>query len=66
VGKVIVECSFAELVEDPLVGLLMKSDGVDRRSLELLFDWVARARVSDLGGGRSGERDEEAVRCPNC
>ena len=37
------EYSFAELVEDPLVGLLMKSDGVDRRSIELLFERVARS-----------------------
>jgi hypothetical protein len=28
------ESSLAELVEDPLIGLLMKSDGVDRRSIE--------------------------------
>jgi hypothetical protein len=37
------EYSLAELVEDPLVGLLMKSDGVDRRSIELLFERVARS-----------------------
>jgi hypothetical protein len=37
------ESSLAELVEDPLIGLLMKSDGVDRRSIELLFERVARS-----------------------
>lgn len=38
------EYSLAELVADPLIGLLMKSDGVDRRCGELLFDQVGRAR----------------------
>ena len=37
------EWTLAELVEDPLVGLVMKSDGVDRRSIELLFERVARS-----------------------
>jgi hypothetical protein len=69
--KVITECSFAELVEDPLVGLLMKSDGVDRRSIELLFERVARERTGnlgarDFGGGRSRQRGKESARCPNC
>ena len=36
------ESSLAELVEDPLVGLVMKSDGVDCRSVELLFERVGR------------------------
>jgi hypothetical protein len=35
------EYTLVELVEDPLVGLMMKSDGVDRRSIELLFEQVA-------------------------
>ena len=65
-GKVIAECSLAELVEDPLVGLLMKSDGVDRRSVELLFERVARERARDLEGSRSRLRDEEATRWPIC
>ena len=30
--------SLAELIEDPLVGLVMRSDGVDRQSIELLFE----------------------------
>ena len=49
------EYSFAELVEDPLVGLLMKSDGVDRRSIELLFERVARS-----------PRYCESAPCPDC
>ena len=49
------EYSLAELVEDPLVGLLMKSDHVDRRSIELLFERVARST-----------RYREAASCPNC
>jgi hypothetical protein len=61
------EYSFAELVEDPLVGLLMKSDGVDRRSIELLFERVARspgtvrprrARTADRRGRRRAGRCE--------
>jgi len=39
----IAQCSLAELVDDPLTGLVMKSDGVDRRELELLLEQVARA-----------------------
>ena len=50
-----VEYSLTELVEDPLVGLLMKSDGVDRRSIELLFERVARS-----------DRYREVTPCPNC
>jgi hypothetical protein len=49
------ESSLAELVEDPLIGLLMKSDGVDRRSIELLFERVARS-----------DRYREATPRPNC
>jgi hypothetical protein len=48
----IAECSLAELVEDPLIGLLMKSDGVDRRSIELLFERLAQERARDLDGPR--------------
>ena len=32
------EYSLAELLDDPLVELVMKSDGVDRRTIELLFE----------------------------
>jgi len=49
------EYSLAELVEDPLIGLLMRSDGVDRRSIELLFERIARS-----------DRYREATRCSNC
>ena len=35
------EYSLTELVEDPLVGLMMKRDGVDRRNIELLFERIA-------------------------
>ena len=38
----IAACSLAELMEDPLVGLVMQSDGVDRCELELLFERVGR------------------------
>jgi hypothetical protein len=54
-GHKIAEYSLAELVEDPLVGLLMKSDGVDRRSIELVFERVARS-----------PRYREAAPCPDC
>jgi hypothetical protein len=37
-------CTLAELVRDPLIGLVMKSDGVDRHSIELLFERIARER----------------------
>jgi len=39
-------CTLAELVRDPLIGLLMHSDGVDRRSIELLFERIVRERPS--------------------
>ncbi|MGC2199458.1 MAG: hypothetical protein WA633_04815 [Stellaceae bacterium] len=42
------EYSLAELVADPLIGLLMKSDGVDRRSIEVLFEQLTRARGGEL------------------
>ncbi len=37
--------TLAQLVRDPLIGLLMQSDGVDRRSIELLFERLARDRA---------------------
>ena len=37
--------TLAELIDDPLTGLVMKSDGVDRRDLELLLERVARERA---------------------
>jgi hypothetical protein len=41
----IAQCSLAELMADPLIGLVMKSDGVERRDLELLLERVARERA---------------------
>ena len=45
----VTECSLAELMEDPLVGLVMQSDAVDRCEVELLFERVARRRASADG-----------------
>jgi hypothetical protein len=36
--------TLAELMRDPLIGLVMKSDGVDPRCIELLFERIARDR----------------------
>jgi hypothetical protein len=44
-------CSLAELVGDPLIGPVMKSDGVDRSELERLFRRVARERLRAKGLG---------------
>jgi hypothetical protein len=38
-------CSLAELVDNPLIGLVMKSDEVDRCEFELLLVRVARERL---------------------
>jgi hypothetical protein len=38
-------CSLAELIDDPLTRLVMRSDRVDRRELELLLERVARERL---------------------
>ena len=43
----ITRCSLAELVDDPLIGLVMKSEGVDRRELKLLREQVAQAIADD-------------------
>jgi hypothetical protein len=59
-------CSLAELVEDPLIGLLMKSDGVDRRSLEVLLARVARERPRAAHGFQTRLHIDEAVRCSRC
>jgi hypothetical protein len=50
-------CSLIELVDDPLIGLVMKSDRVDRRELELLLERVAgeRVRASQLASSRRFE-----------
>jgi hypothetical protein len=41
------EYSLAELIDDPLVGLVMKSDGVNRAELKRLLERVARAIARD-------------------
>ena len=46
-------CSLAELVDDPLIGLVMKSDGVERRELERLLERVARERLRATGRANS-------------
>ena len=43
----IAEYSLADLVDDPLVGLVMKSDGVDCAELKRLLKRVARAIARD-------------------
>jgi hypothetical protein len=44
------ECSIAELLDDPIAHMLMKSDGVDRQALEsLLTDQLARFADFDNG-----------------
>ena len=53
-GKIL-SCSLTKLVEDPLIALVMKSDGVDRQSIEALFERVANSA-----------RYREAVPCPDC
>ena len=65
-GKVIAEFSLADLVGDPLVGLMMKSDGVDRRSVELLFERIARDRSRDPNNARPGLGGEEIEWCLSC
>ena len=42
------ECLLAELVHDPLIGVVMKSDGTDLRELELLLEWVAHDRAGRI------------------
>ena len=41
-------CSLAELIDDPLISLLMKSDGVDRRELERLLKRVACTAIAGV------------------
>jgi len=52
-------CSLAELIDDPLINLLMKSDGVDRREVKLLLERAAgrECKRSDLqNAGRPPQR----------
>jgi hypothetical protein len=43
-------CSLAELIDDPLTGLVVKSDGVDRHQLKILLAQVAQAIAGDPTG----------------
>ena len=48
------EYSIAELLDDPIAGRLMKSDGVDRQALEqLLLDQIAHSLEFGQGPGSS-------------
>jgi hypothetical protein len=58
------ESSRAELARDPLVGLVMRSDGVDRRSIEPLFERIGRGpRLEALRPRHAGQ---EIDRCTTC
>ena len=62
-------CSLAELVDDPLIGLVMKSDRVDRREHELLLEPVARERLRAAPLGepcRARLLTTETVPCSRC
>lgn len=41
-----VESSLAELIDDPLIGLVMKSDRVEGRCIEILFEKIASSRTA--------------------
>jgi len=58
----IAQCSLAELMADPLIGLVMKSDGVERRDLELLLERVARERAGAIRA-TSGSRPRGPSEC---
>ena len=61
--------SLAELVEDPLIGLVMRSDGVDRSELERRLWRVARERLRARGLGnhrRPQLLTTETVPCSRC
>jgi hypothetical protein len=60
------ESSLTELVRDPLVGLVMKSDGVDRRSIELLFERIGRGLGPRLEAVRPRHARQEIDRCTTC
>jgi hypothetical protein len=59
-------CSLAELVGDPLIGLVTTSDGVDRNELKRLLQRVAGGRLRAKGRGnhpRPRFLTTEAVPC---
>ncbi len=63
----IAECSLAELMEDPLVGLVMRSDGVDRCEIELLFERVGRGQAwADRRESRPGSLPRPKVQAAPC
>ena len=64
-------CSLTELVDDPLICLVMKSDRVDRCEHKLLLERVARDRASginraDLGVCCSRLPTTETALCSHC
>ena len=62
-------CSLAELVDDPLIDLVMKRDRVDRNELKALLQRVAceRLRAKELTNGRRPRPPvTEAVACSRC
>lgn len=48
------EFSLAELLDDPMVGLVMQRDGVERRTLERLLDRIGG--IHDRSGNRTEHR----------
>jgi hypothetical protein len=63
----IAECSLAELIDDPLIGLVMRSDRVDRRELELLLERAARTAIAGapIGGTQVNHRDNNRQQTPD-
>jgi hypothetical protein len=62
-------CSLAELVDDPLIDLVMKRDRVDRNEFRLLLQRVAceRLRAKELTNRlRPPPPVTEAVACSRC
>jgi hypothetical protein len=62
-------CSLAELVDDPLIGLVMKSDGVDRSELNLLLEPAASERLPatwPAGPCRPRFPTTQAAPCSHC
>jgi hypothetical protein len=53
----VAQYSLIELMQDPLIGIVMKSDGVDRRSIERLFERLACERLRP---------SRETVPCTHC
>jgi hypothetical protein len=56
--------SLTELIDDPLIGLIMKSDGVDRHELKLLLERATRAVIagSPICGTPINHREPERRR----